>query len=164
MQKFKKLPGNYVAGFIDGEGCFYLTYRSDTRHERLGSPKYFRWTPYFAITLRKDDLEILESIRSTLDCGNIYHMKGGFLSYGIQNIDELYEKVRPFFSKYVLRARKKTDFELWCQALKIVYENKRNKRSCSPEDNQKLSLLRQKMKEHKAIGTKEYKNTIDGKS
>lgn len=159
MEEPKKLPGDYIAGFVDGEGCFYLTYRSDTRHERLGAPKYFRWTPYFAILLREDDLAILELIRNTLGCGKIYRIKGGFLSYSIQNINDLYEKVRPFFTKYSLRARKKTDFELWSQSLKIVYENKKNKRSCTPGDNQKLAALRQKMKDHKAIGSKEYKNT-----
>ncbi|MDO8650553.1 MAG: LAGLIDADG family homing endonuclease [Candidatus Berkelbacteria bacterium] len=158
MSVLGKLPGDYVAGFVDGEGCFYLTYRSDTRHNRPGSPKYFRWTPYFAILLREDDLPILEEIRNSLDCGRIYHMNGGQVSYAIQNLNDLYEKVVPFFTENRLRAKKRIDFELWCQALRIVYKNKENKRSCSLEDNQRLAFLRQKMKEHKAIGTKEYKN------
>ena len=72
MNTGKELPGDYVAGFVDGEGCFYLTYRSEIRYERPGKPKYFRWTPYFAINLRQDDKEILEKIRNTLSCGNIH--------------------------------------------------------------------------------------------
>lgn len=158
MQKSEKLPGDYVAGFVDGEGCFYLTYRSETKYNRPGSPKYFSWTPYFAILLRKDDLSILKLIQNTLDCGKIYEMKRGEVSYCIQNLDDLSKKVFPFFTKNRLRARKRMDFELWSQALKIVYENKKNKRSCSSEDAQKLAILRQKMKEHKAVGTKEYRN------
>ena len=28
-----KLPGDYVAGFVDGEGCFILSFRRDIRHD-----------------------------------------------------------------------------------------------------------------------------------
>jgi len=58
----ENLPGDYVAGFVDGEGCFYLTYRSEIKHKRAGAPKYFRWTPYFAIVLRKDDIEMAPDV------------------------------------------------------------------------------------------------------
>ena len=46
------LPGDYVSGFVDGEGCFYLAYRSENKLNRPNQPKYFRWTPYFASVLR----------------------------------------------------------------------------------------------------------------
>jgi intein-encoded DNA endonuclease-like protein len=160
MSKLELLPGDYIAGFVDGEGCFYLTYRSETRRERAGSPTYFRWTPYFTILLREDDLEILKQIQRALACGKIYHMKGGQVSVGIQNINDLFEKVVPFFIKYPLRAKKKNDFNLWCKALEIVYKNKCNKTSCSVQDSLRLTELRQQMKEIKAIGSKEYKNQV----
>lgn len=30
----EKLPEDYIAGFVDGEGCFALNFRRDIRHER----------------------------------------------------------------------------------------------------------------------------------
>ena len=45
----QELPGDYIAGFVDGEGCFYLTYRSEKKTKRPGQPIYRRWLAYFAI-------------------------------------------------------------------------------------------------------------------
>ncbi len=155
-----KLPGDYIAGFIDGEGCFYLTYRSEVRHERIGKPKYYRWTPYFAINIRGDDREILEKIKNTFNCGNIYMLKGGELAqYIIQNIDDLYTKILPFFIKYPLRAKKSYDFKLWADALKISYTNKKNKRKCSPADHQNLFNIRQAMRNYKSKMIRGYRNS-----
>ena len=148
----KKLPGDYIAGFIDGEGCFYLTYRSETRYDRPGNPKYFRWTPYFAISIREDDKEILGKIKNTLDCGNVYilNRKGGdkMAHFIIQNIDDLYTNILPFFEKYPLIAKKKHDFKLWSIALKIMHNNKKDRKRCSSEDNRKLLSIREKMRNY----------------
>jgi len=42
-QKNSKLSGDYIAGFVDGEGCFDLQFRRDIRHKRLGKPVYYSW-------------------------------------------------------------------------------------------------------------------------
>lgn len=58
----------YISGFVDGEGCFCVSFnkrKNDRIEVRL----------LFEIELREDDLEILERIKTTLDCGNIYHLK-----------------------------------------------------------------------------------------
>ena len=49
------LPGDYIAGFVDGEECFYLTYRSEKKYDRKGQPTYYR-----------DDIDILKQINKTL--------------------------------------------------------------------------------------------------
>lgn len=155
-----KLPGDYVAGFVDGEGCFYLTYRSETKHERTSTPKYFRWTPYFAINIRADDREILEKIKSLLNCGNVYLLRNGSMAtYIIQNMDDLYKKVMPFFKRYRLRAKKRYDFELWSQALKIMYQNKKYKTKCTLIENKKLFLIREEMRTYKSKMTRGYRNS-----
>lgn len=164
-EKKKKLPGDYVAGFIDGEGCFYLTYRSETKKNRPGKPKYYRWLPYFAMTVRKDDVEILRKIQNTLDCGRIYFLKnqeskwGSQAYFGVQHINDLYEKVMPFFKKYQLRAKKRYDFDLWRQGLEILYRNKRARKSCSAKDHERLASLRARMREYKSHLGREYKNS-----
>jgi hypothetical protein len=163
MASDEKLPGDYVAGFIDGEGCFYLTYRSEKKYSRKGSPTYYRWLPYFAMTLRLDDIEILHKIRNTLGCGNVYKLRnnskwGSQAYFGIQNIDDLYNKIIPFFKKYQLRAKKRFDFELWCSALNILHANKIQKKSCSLNENMLLNKIRFKMRIYKSELNREYKN------
>ena len=156
----EKLPGDYIAGFIDGEGCFYLTYRSEVKYKRQDKRKYFRWTPYFAINIREDDKEILEKIRNTLKCGNIYLLKRGEMAHFIiQNMDDLYMKIVPFFTKYPLRAKKRHDFKLWCEALEIMYKNKKNRARCSEQDHKKLFTIRETMRSYKSKMTRGYKNS-----
>lgn len=140
------LPGDYIAGFVDGEGCFYLTYRSETKTNRATSPKYYRWISYFAINLRKDDMDILEKIHDTLDYGKISISKDGMANYYIQNIDDLYNKVMPFFKVHSLRAKKKKDFELWCQALQVLFLNKLDRKILTLEQHQFLLSIRDQMR------------------
>lgn len=165
----KILPGDYVAGFVDGEGCFYLNYRKETKRNRKGSPSYYRWTPYFAITIREDDIEILKKIKNTLKCGKIYKLKrspkqsSAQAWYGVQNIDDIFEKIVPFFNQYHLRAKKKNDFKLWSRAVEILYKHKHHspkqlfsRRPHSLENKKILTSLRAKMRQYKSKMNRDY--------
>jgi hypothetical protein len=116
------LPGDYVAGFIDGEGCFSLKLHRDVKRNRVGSPVYLHWKAEFCIVLRKDDSEILEKIREALGCGKVY-LNGRFARYSVQDRGELISKVIPFFAKFPLRAKKQNDFKLWSESVKILEAN-----------------------------------------
>lgn len=121
-----KLPGDYVAGFVDGEGCFALKFRRDIRHERKNKPVYFYWDIEFAIMLHGDDKEILEKIRETLGCGRLGNLdKRGNIRYAVNDINELSEVVIPFFERHPLYAKKKNDFELWKEAAGLFKKNQR---------------------------------------
>lgn len=120
----EKLPGNYIAGFVDGEGCFALKFRRDVRRERKNQPVYFYWDIEFVIMLRSDDREILEKIQETLECGKISVNKRSMVRFAINNIEDLKYKIIPFFQAYQLRAKKKHDFELWKEAVDLLYKNK----------------------------------------
>ena len=67
----EKLPGDYIAGFVDGEGCFALKFVRSVRHDRPNKPVYFYWALEFVIMLKADDKEILDRIQYTLDCGTV---------------------------------------------------------------------------------------------
>ncbi len=158
-----KLPGDYIAGFVDGEGCFALKFRRDVRHERKNKPVYFYWDIEFAIGLRGDDREILERIKGTLGCGKISMDKRGTAQYSVDDIDDLSSKIVPFFEKYQLRAKKKLDFDLWKEALILLSKNKGLKTGISTTDNprgsrktiwshedlQRLVIIQEKMKQIK---------------
>ena len=166
------LPGDYIAGFADGEGCFALKYRKD-RQRNPGDGKireYFYWGVEFAIVLRRDDIKILESIRSTLNCGQIsISTKRGVARFAVQGPIDLFKKVIPFFRKYPLRAKKKEDFELWSQAVTIIYNNHSNRinvqkgkrgfvRKIIDQNNaDELGSIRDKMLEFKSARSKGFK-------
>lgn len=120
----EKLPGDYIAGFVDGEGCFALKFRRDVRYERTGKPVYFYWDIEFAIVLRQDDKEVLEKIKNTLNCGKIHKPnKSGSVRYAVNTISDLLNIIAPFFEKYPLHAKKRLDFRLWKEALVILNRN-----------------------------------------
>ncbi len=41
MLNNKVLPENYIAGLVEGEGCFILQYRREVKRNRPGQPMYF---------------------------------------------------------------------------------------------------------------------------
>jgi len=125
FSKESKLPGEYIAGFVDGEGCFDLQFRRDVRHERVNSPAYYSWKAQFVIVLRYDEKELLKKIKDTIGCGSIYSSNGNQVRYSVQDVDNLRNRIVPFFKKFLLFGKKKQDFNLWAESIEIIYRNKR---------------------------------------
>lgn len=120
------ISGDYIAGFVDGEGCFSLSMRKDVRHERKTKPVYYSWKAMFAIVLREDDQDLLQKIQDFLNCGSITFTKNGQqVRYQVSNLNELNEVVIPFFNKYRMHGKKKEDFRLWSDAIKILVRYKK---------------------------------------
>jgi len=164
-----KLPGDYISGFVDGEGCFALKFIREIKYNRKNKPEYFYWDIEFAILLRADDKEVLESIKNTLDCGKIGQSdKRGMVRYAVNDINDLLYKIVPFFQKYQLHAKKKFDFELWKEALGILkrYQQKDIKREkdkkgfprieWNKEDINRLNQIVNEMKQYKS-GSRDWK-------
>ena len=89
----------HLAGFVDGEGAFPIQMRR-TYDTKFG----FTITPEFKISQHKDNKEILEMLRTALDCGKI-SVKSGQPNLFVlveKNRKNLSEKIIPFFNKYPL--------------------------------------------------------------
>lgn len=146
-----KLPGDYVAGLVDGEGHFGLIYYKEIKKSRSGKDYHWegwRWCVPFVINLHAHDREILEQVRETLGCGKIYRAKGRSLAmYRVDEFKSMVDKVIPFFEKHPLRAKKKLDFELWKKAVKILQVIKRR----SGGRGQKVKILPDEQKELERI-------------
>lgn len=104
-------------------GCFDLQFRKDVRHKRTGSPTYFRWNLQFVITESKDKYNELYKLGSELKCGKITNSRGQ-TRFSVQKIDDIKEKIIPYFRKNQLSGKKKSDFNLWQKAVEIIYNNK----------------------------------------
>jgi hypothetical protein len=123
----KNLSPDYIAVFVDGEGCFGLQFRKDTRHERPGSPVYYSWKAQFMITARKDEQKLFERIRDFFGCGSIYKELDCEIHYCVANTDDLQNIISTFFKRYNLQGKKSKDFDLWAEAIDIICRNKKQK-------------------------------------
>lgn len=118
-------PYYYIIGLVDGEGCFSITFNNH-KDNRLIEIRLL-----FEIELREDDKDILERIKRTLDCGNIYYLSyerfpkwRPHYKYKVSNLKDISSKIIPFFKKYQLQAKKKHDFEAFCKVAKLMIKKK----------------------------------------
>jgi hypothetical protein len=98
----------YLVGLVDGEGCFCVSFNKH-KNNRLLEVRLL-----FEIELREDDKEILEKVKETLNCGNIYYLNyerykkwKPHYKYKVSNLKDISEKVIPFFQNILFKQRKK---------------------------------------------------------
>jgi len=115
-----KLNPYYLVGLVDGEGCFSITFN---RHKN----NKIEIRLIFEIELREDDKEILNRVRKTLDCGNIYYLNyerykkwRPHFKYKVSNLKDITQKIIPFFEKYPLQAKKRKSFEVFSKVASLM--------------------------------------------
>ena len=117
------LNPHYVTGFVDGEGCFSVS----ISRIRFKLPEV---RLIFEIELREDDEPILQEIQKTLGCGYLYRLEYDrykkwrpHVKLKVSSFKDIREKVIPFFKKYPPQAKKKKQFELFCQVATMIEHN-----------------------------------------
>lgn len=133
--------GYYLAGLVDGEGCFRVQ-----EHSR-GSCNCS-----FQLKLRKDDRAILERIHKFVGHGTLTTDNTGTnpqTKYVVQDKAGCLHLVA-LFSKFPLRAKKAADFWAWAEAVVYWNEMERGNRWHGPGNfepmkatKRKLTLLRE---------------------
>ncbi len=120
-----KMPPESISGYVTGEGCFYVESKYDKKY-RLRH----RIRPAFCIEVRENDREILEAIKETLGCGNLYRLDFGrykgyetkrwksHVKLRISNFDDISKKVVPFFERYPLFGSKQKSFKIFNEIVK----------------------------------------------
>lgn len=158
------LSKEFIAGLVEGEGCFDLQFRRDVKRDRPGSPMYYGWKAQFVINLRKDDTPLLEKVKEVFGCGTIHFQispEKEMARYSIQDIENLYKVVLPFFRENRLHGKKQKDFDLWAEAVEILFSNKNQKNikkgirgftstQWKKHDFQRLLELHKEMQQYKA--------------
>jgi hypothetical protein len=113
----KQVPpdkGHYIAGFVDGEGSFYVSAR---RRDDYRSK--WRMTAHFNIS--NNDLKILEICRKYLGCGSIRQSRKGFYTLEVENLNNLNIFIIPFFRRFVFLSSKKTkEFSTFRKAVALI--------------------------------------------
>ena len=101
------LFSNYLCGFVDGEGCFSLSYRNLSRMAVGVEAR-----PSFSIGQKqsKENYNLLKEIRDFFGGGSIRHDGKSCYKYETRSLDLITKKVIPFFETYKLRTTKRNDF------------------------------------------------------
>ena len=107
---------SYISGFVDGEGCFCISFTPSQRHR-------FGWEvrPSFSVSQNSDRAELLVQIQDSWECGSIRPDRSdNTLKFEVRKIEDLVEKVLPHFQKFPLLSSKRFDVEKFDQVCRMV--------------------------------------------
>jgi len=111
---------SYISGFVDGEGCFCVSFQPSTRHR-------FGWEvrPSFSVSQNADRAQLLYVIQKEWGCGFIRPDRSDkTLKFEIRNVREIVAKVVPHFRTHPLMSAKQADFERFARIAELVNEAK----------------------------------------
>jgi hypothetical protein len=120
------VSNDYVVGLTDGEGCFYVNIWKSSAY-RAG----FGVQLHFHLKLQERDRELLEMIRNTIGCGEVYFQKeqranhAQCYRYTVSAKRDILNTVIPFFKEHPLQsATKRVNFEIFCKIADLVTQGK----------------------------------------
>ena len=111
---------SYISGFVDGEGCFCVSFQPSKRHR-------FGWEvrPSFSVSQNADRAELLYVIQERWGCGFIRPDRSDkTVKFEVRNVGDLVEKVLPHFKAYPLMSSKRTDFERFARICELVSDDR----------------------------------------
>ena len=103
--RIMKLETQWVVGFVDGEGCFFV---GVNRHPEMSSG--FQVLPEFTVVQHQRDVQLLHALKDFFGCGVVRTNHGDRMAYRVRGLDHLSEKIVPFFEQHLLRSKKAIDF------------------------------------------------------
>jgi len=121
MQDIDEGTGNYLAGFTDGEGCFYVGIYP-TSNVSLG----IQVVPEFHVSQNGERIAVLQLFVDVFQCGLIKRnapnsSRDKTWVFVVKRHDDLYEKVLPFFQKFPLRSQKQENFLKFKRVVEMMH-------------------------------------------
>jgi hypothetical protein len=111
---------SYVSGFVDGEGCFCVSFQPSKRHR-------FGWEvrPSFSVSQNADRAQLLYVLKERWNCGSIRPDRSDkTLKFEVRCVEDLVAKVLPHFRAYPLMSDKQTDLQRFERICELVSEAK----------------------------------------
>jgi hypothetical protein len=110
----KKISRDYIVGFTDGEGCFTLHI---SKHKKC--PFGLCFTPSWSVSQNRTSESVLQDIQAFFNCG-FTRPDRKTSKYEVRNLEDLLQKIIPFFKKNPLRTQKKHDFLVFCEICEVL--------------------------------------------
>ena len=109
---------SYISGFVDGEGCFCVSFQPSQRH-RLG----WEVRPSFSVSQNGDRAQLLYAIQERWGCGSIRPDRSdNTLKFEVRKVRDLVEKVLPHFATYPLLSSKQQDVVLFQSVCTLIFD------------------------------------------
>lgn len=100
-----KLEAQWIAGFVDGEGCFHV---GIARHDEMTMGVQI--LPEFTVVQHERDVQILHALKAYFGCGVVRRNHGERMAFRVRDRQCLLEVIVPFFTKHPLKTSKNVDF------------------------------------------------------
>ena len=100
-----KLEAQWIAGFVDGEGCFHI---GIAQHD--GMTTGVQILPEFTVVQHQRDAQVLYALKAYFGCGVVRNNHGDRLAYRVRDRRCLVDVVAPFFMKHSLKTSKNVEF------------------------------------------------------
>lgn len=103
---FEGIPHpNWLVGFVDGEGCFYIKITKTKSKLGIGI------TMVFTLSQHWRDHLLMSKIMSYLNCGKIEKPKGRYeVRFVVYKFNDILLKILPLFKNYPLQSVKHEDY------------------------------------------------------
>jgi hypothetical protein len=110
-----KLEAQWVVGFVDGEGCFFV---GINRHPEMASG--FQVLPEFTVVQHQRDIQLLHALKEFFGCGVVRTNHAERMAYRVRSLDHLSQKIIPFFEQHPLKSKKRVDFLKFRTVLQLM--------------------------------------------
>ena len=151
-----KINKDWLVGFVDGEGCFYVGVNKNETM-KFG----YQVLPEFRIVQHKRDVKLLFAIRTFFGHGNVVTNKGkncDVMEYRVRKLETLSKIIIPFFEKNKLQTVKKYDFIIFRDIIRLIVSEEHLTR----EGIERIKELKSRMNRGKQIDENfEFSGMID---
>ena len=113
-----RLEAQWVVGFVDGEGCFYIGVNAQPEM-KTG----YQVLPEFTVVQHERDVQLLYALKQFFGCGVVRQNHGDRMAYRVRSVEHLQERVIPFFEKHPLKTKKHLDFIKFRKVLMMMQRN-----------------------------------------
>ncbi len=110
---------DWVVGFVDGEGCFFVGIQE---HPEMKTG--YQVLPEFTVVQHERDIQILYALKKFFKCGVVRQNHGDRYAYRVRKFSNLL-KISEFFMKHPLKTKKNVDFRKFRKIL-ILMERKKH--------------------------------------
>ena len=115
----KVLYAQWVCGFVDGEGTFYVGI-----NKHSGMKAGYQVLPEFRIVQHKKDLQLLYKIRDFFGSGVVRVNHDDRYELRIRSFQDICSRVLPFFEEHELQTQKSQDFILFTKVIRMMESKK----------------------------------------
>lgn len=110
-----QLHPQWIAGFVDGEGCFHVGLATNTC-AAFGT----QILPEFTVVQHRRDIDVLYALKTYFGCGVVRHNRGDVYAYRVRDIRHLYTKILPFFDTHPLHTQKRLDIAHFARIVRAM--------------------------------------------